>query len=293
MTPRLKWTRCDFEAAEFQHPREPSRQTQNDGCLLSDRRKQTTRSVFPHAAHHCHPHSDVRRRCPACASPRRPRRHPPGVFGSRDPGPSRRASPRPSRWLSPLHRPTVLALDFDGVVCDSEPESSISGWSTLSRCGPRTTRRIRARAGGPETHQAGGGDGLRNTARAVIEDTGGCHRERLGRLMPELMERWQLDRAEVADTAIRDDWMGAGLDGGWRPTSFTRRRRSRGGEPSRHADVFVVTTKQARCVGDHVAKGEPGDPPERLFRRPCPAFRRRRCCSRCRRTPRPARASSS
>ena len=87
--------------------------------------------------------------------------------------------------------------------------------------------------------------------------------------MPELMERgswtarrWCADTARSGTTG----WPPTST-GGWRPTSFTSRAaKPCVAESSRHADVFVVTTKQARFASAIMSrKANLEIPPERLF----------------------------
>ena len=103
---------------------------------------------------------------------------------------------------------TVFALDFDGVVCDSEPESSISGWKHGEQLFPdvfggrddatkdRVLSQLKAVRPVVET-------GFENTllARALLEELPGHGVEDIiagwGNLMPGLMTRWELDRGEM------------------------------------------------------------------------------------------------
>jgi hypothetical protein len=99
--------------------------------------------------------------------------------------------------------PTVYALDFDGVVCDSEPESSISGWKYARALWPEifvddseaTTRRV---LDGLKRTRPVVETGFENTllARCVYEEIPGYSVDEIlaswGALMPPLMERWNL-----------------------------------------------------------------------------------------------------
>ena len=99
--------------------------------------------------------------------------------------------------------PTVYALDFDGVVCDSEPESSVSGWKHARALWPEifvddseaTTRRV---LDGLKRTRPVVETGFENTllARCVYEEIPGYSVDEIlaswGALMPPLMERWNL-----------------------------------------------------------------------------------------------------
>ena len=179
--------------------------------------------------------------------------------------------------VAPSTASTVLALDFDGVVCDSEPESSISGWKHAVALWPEVfddeTQYARVLEGLKRTRPVVE-TGFENTllARCILEKTHSADAivNDWGALMPELMERWQLDRAEMVRGygAIRDDWMAADLDGWLAPNLIYPGvgEAVRLAESSRHADVFVVTTKQARFASAIMSqKANLEIPPERLF----------------------------
>ena len=172
---------------------------------------------------------------------------------------------------------TVLALDFDGVVCDSEPESSISGWKHAVALWPEVfddeTQYARVLEGLKRTRPVVE-TGFENTllARCILEETHSTDDiiNNWGAIMPELMERWALDRAEMVRGygAIRDDWMAADLDGWLEPNLIYPGvgEAVRLAETSPHAQVFVVTTKQARFASAIMSRKANIDiPPERLF----------------------------
>ena len=172
----------------------------------------------------------------------------------------------------------VFALDFDGVVCDSEPESSISGWKHGVDLWPevfgpadaekgRVLDELRLVRPVVET-------GFENTllARALLEkihtvddiiaDWGG--------LMPGLMERWGCDRGEMVAGygKIRDDWMAADLDGWLAPNLVYPgvAEACIAAEDSANCDVFIVTTKQARFAQAIMRqKGNLRIPDDRVF----------------------------
>ena len=176
---------------------------------------------------------------------------------------------------------TVFALDFDGVVCDSEPESSISGWKHGIQLWPdvfegrdeaaktRTLNQLKSVRPVVET-------GFENTllARALLEELPGHSVDDIianwGKLMPGLMERWKLDRGEMVSGygAIRDDWMAADLDGWLAPNLIYPgvAEACIAAEESNACDVYIVTTKQARFASAIMErKGKLVIPPERVF----------------------------
>lgn len=178
---------------------------------------------------------------------------------------------------------TVLALDFDGVVCDSEPESSISGWKHGEQLWPdvfgapsvddavktRVLSELKAVRPVVET-------GFENTllARALLEQLPGHSVDDIvagwGGLMPGLMARWELDRGEMVSGygTIRDDWMAADLEGWLAPNLIFPgvAEACIAAEESDACDVFIVTTKQARFASAIMRqKGNLHIPPERVF----------------------------
>ena len=174
---------------------------------------------------------------------------------------------------------TVLALDFDGVVCDSEPESSISGWKHAAEVWPDVfadaSQMDRVLEGLKRTRPVVE-TGFENTllARAILENLPGFSVEEIiadwGALMPKLMSRWELDRSEMVAGygAIRDRWMEADLDG-WLAPNLVYPGVAEAvieAEASAHSDVFIVTTKQARFASAIMEKkGNLIIPDERVF----------------------------
>ena len=160
---------------------------------------------------------------------------------------------------SPPARRRFLALDFDGVVCDSEPESSISGWKHGVELWPDVfsdeTQRDRVLAGLKKVRPVVE-TGFENTilARALLEELPGHSADDIianwGGLMPGLMSRWGLDRAEMVAGygKIRDDWMEADLAGWLAPNLIYPgvAEACIAAEESDKCDLYVVTTKQAR-----------------------------------------------
>ena len=170
----------------------------------------------------------------------------------------------------------VFALDFDGVVCDSEPESSISGWKHGVDLWPevfgpadaekgRVLDELRLVRPVVET-------GFENTllARALLEKITVDDIADWGGLMPGLMERWGCDRGEMVAGygKIRDDWMAADLDGWLAPNLVYPgvAEACIAAEDSANCDVFIVTTKQARFAQAIMRrKGNLRIPDDRVF----------------------------
>jgi hypothetical protein len=178
---------------------------------------------------------------------------------------------------APSTASTVLALDFDGVVCDSEPESSISGWKHAVALWPEVfddeTQYARVLEGLKRTRPVVE-TGFENTllARCILEETHSTDDiiNDWGAIMPTLMERWALDRAEMVRGygAIRDDWMAADLESWLEPNLIYPGvgEAVRLAETSPDVSVFVVTTKQARFASAIMSRKANIDiPSERLF----------------------------
>ena len=157
---------------------------------------------------------------------------------------------------------TLFALDFDGVVCDSVGESSLSAWKHGVQLWPeifdnegalkekeRVVAQLRAVRPVVET-------GYENTilARALLENLDGYDVESIikdwPRLSEELMQKWQLNRKTMVLEfgEIRDEWIQSDFKSWLQPNAlyedvpealkFCTERKD--------AKVTVVTTKQAR-----------------------------------------------
>ena len=172
----------------------------------------------------------------------------------------------------------VFALDFDGVVCDSEPESSISGWKHGLDLWPEVFGPASAEQGrvldGLKRVRPVVETGFENTllARALLEKihTADDIIADWGGLMPGLMERWNCDRGEMVAGygKIRDDWMAADLNGWLAPNLVYPgvAEACIAAETSTKCDVFIVTTKQARFAQAIMeGKGDLVIPDERVF----------------------------
>ena len=156
----------------------------------------------------------------------------------------------------------IFALDFDGVVCDSVGESSLSAWRhgvelwpsvfdtpEASREKARVLEELRAVRPVVET-------GYENTtlARALLERLEGFSVEEIlsdwDAMSPTLMERWSLDRKTMVEAfgRIRDDWIRDDFDGWLAPNALypgvaeaVKKAQARS-----DAEVKIVTTKQGR-----------------------------------------------
>ena len=156
----------------------------------------------------------------------------------------------------------IFALDFDGVVCDSVGESSLSAWKhgvelwpevfdtpEATTAKPRVLEELRAVRPVVET-------GYENTtlARALLEKLDGYGVEDIlnewDQISGGLMQRWGLDRATMVEAfgRIRDDWIEEDFDGWLEPNALypgvaeaVKRAQARS-----DAAVKIVTTKQGR-----------------------------------------------
>lgn len=157
---------------------------------------------------------------------------------------------------------TIFALDFDGVVCDSVGESSLSAWKHGLELWPEVFGAPGAEAEKPrvldelrrvrpvvET-------GYENTtlARALLERLPGYGVDEIlndwDGMSGGLMTMWGLDRATMVEAfgRIRDDWIKSDFDGWLEPNALypgvseaVLAAQGRG-----DAAVKIVTTKQGR-----------------------------------------------
>ena len=172
----------------------------------------------------------------------------------------------------------VFALDFDGVVCDSEPESSISGWKHGLDLWPEVFGPASAEQGrvldGLKRVRPVVETGFENTllARALLEKihTADDIIADWGGLMPGLMERWNCDRGEMVAGygKIRDDWMAADLNGWLAPNLvYPGVAEACIAAEDVHPLRRVHRHHQAGQVraGHHGGKGRPVIPDERVF----------------------------
>jgi phosphoglycolate phosphatase-like HAD superfamily hydrolase len=157
---------------------------------------------------------------------------------------------------------TLFALDFDGVVCDSVGESSLSAWKHGVQLWPELFEHERAnekkdtvldklRAVRPVVET-----GYENTilARALLENLNGYDVESILKDWPilseKLMQKWQLDRKTMVLEfgKIRDDWIRTDFKSWLQPNALYEDvpEALRFCTERRDAKVTIVTTKQAR-----------------------------------------------
>lgn len=157
---------------------------------------------------------------------------------------------------------TLFALDFDGVVCDSVGESSLSAWKHGAQLWPEVFDCERAnekkdevldklRAVRPVVET-----GYENTilARALLENLDGYDVESILKDWPilseTLMKKWQLDRKTMVLEfgKIRDDWIRTDFKSWLQPNALYEDvpEALRFCTERRDAKVTIVTTKQAR-----------------------------------------------
>ncbi|GMH34394.1 hypothetical protein BSKO_02228 [Bryopsis sp. KO-2023] len=153
----------------------------------------------------------------------------------------------------------LWALDFDGVICDSCGESSLSAWKAAAKLWPETMNSQAAldkkdsiiedmRAVRPVVET-----GYENIVqiRCLLEGVGVDEMlEDWGSILEDYMKKWSLDRAELVELfgSTRDKWMAEDL------TSWLAPNRIYQGLPDalksamedEQKEVYIVTTKQAR-----------------------------------------------
>lgn len=153
----------------------------------------------------------------------------------------------------------VIALDFDGVVCDSVGESSLSAFKAAAIYWPDVFATPEAEAAKPRLVEQ------MRAVRPVVE-TGyenivqiRCLYEGVGvddmlerwhgGMLSDYMAKWALDRDKLVKLfgSVRDEWIAADLAGWLAPNRIypgvaeAVRAALAGGD-----EVYVVTTKQAR-----------------------------------------------
>eukprot|EP00238_Polyblepharides_amylifera_P002717 CAMPEP_0196580380 /NCGR_PEP_ID=MMETSP1081-20130531/28593_1 /TAXON_ID=36882 /ORGANISM="Pyramimonas amylifera, Strain CCMP720" /LENGTH=263 /DNA_ID=CAMNT_0041900231 /DNA_START=251 /DNA_END=1042 /DNA_ORIENTATION=+ len=154
---------------------------------------------------------------------------------------------------------SLLALDFDGVLCDSCGESSLSAWKASEKLWPQIF------AGTSEDRKSS----LLNDMRVVrpVVETGYENMLLLRALIeerntpaellagwstfhPQLMEEWGLDRADMVNKfgEVRDRWIADDFEGWLAPNEFYPGvlDSTRVAMESSSCEVYIVTTKQAR-----------------------------------------------
>lgn len=163
------------------------------------------------------------------------------------------------RWsaLAASAAPDVWALDFDGVACDSVGESSLSAFKAAAKLWPEVFATPEADARKEELVEK------MRVVRPVVE-TGyenivqirclleGVEPEDMLQswhaMLPEYMQRWGLDRAELVDLfgSTRDEWMAADLEGWLAPNRIYPGVAEAMRVLMQAHEVYIVTTKQAR-----------------------------------------------
>lgn len=156
---------------------------------------------------------------------------------------------------------TLFALDFDGVVCDSVGESSLSAWKHGEQLWPdifnsdvqsEKTRVVDAlRTVRPVVET-----GYENTilARALLENLDGYDVQSILKDWPtlseQLMRNWNLDRKTMVLEfgKIRDDWIQSDFKSWLQPNALYKDipEALRFCTERKDAKVTIVTTKQAR-----------------------------------------------
>ncbi|GIM02068.1 hypothetical protein Vretimale_6800 [Volvox reticuliferus] len=186
-------------------------------------------------------HSNCRSGCRAIAS--QPRR----AF----------SSPRIMRWSKCAATGTnLIALDFDGVVCDSCGESSLSAFKAAALLWPEIFLAPEAEARKDELVEK------MRAVRPVVE-TGyenivqiRCLYEGVSvdemlasweTMLPARMAQWGLNRAEMVQLfgRVRDDWIAADLNGWLAPNRIYEGVAGPVRTAMERHQVYIVTTKQA------------------------------------------------
>ena len=178
----------------------------------------------------------------------------------------RRASPM--RAASDASR-DFWALDFDGVCCDTEPESSLSGWRAAAQRWPQLfynprpddkERVLKSMARLRPIIETGYENMVLVrlmyeeilASRARADDTGsrpltvGEVMANWDTLLPSLLQRWDLDRTELIEYfgSVRDEWMAEDLQGWLAPnTMYPGIVDALNASPH---ELYIVTTKNTR-----------------------------------------------
>eukprot|EP00803_Ostreobium_quekettii_P000623 evm.model.scf_313EXC.3 EVM.evm.TU.scf_313EXC.3 scf_313EXC:25657-29939(-) len=151
----------------------------------------------------------------------------------------------------------LWALDFDGVICDSCGESSISAWKAASKLWPEL---FNAQCALDKK------DAVLEDMRAVrpVVETGyenivqvRCLLEGVkvddvlenwSELLPQYMAKWELARDKLVELfgSTRDEWMAEDLQGWLAPNRMYDGLPEALKAAVEHKEVYIVTTKQAR-----------------------------------------------
>eukprot|EP00798_Chlamydomonas_sp_ICE-L_P026047 gene26047-11745_t len=133
--------------------------------------------------------------------------------------------------VSTMASKRIIALDFDGVVCDSVGESSLSGFKAAAKQWPEIFDTPEAEAKKPELVEK-----MRAVRPVVETGLGESARVRLSEKMRALLTLFG---------SVRDDWIATDLAGWLAPNQIYEGVT----EPIRAAmdsdELYIVTTKQA------------------------------------------------
>lgn len=150
----------------------------------------------------------------------------------------------------------VIALDFDGVVCDSVGESSLSGFKAAAVQWPDIFKTPEAEARIPELVE-------KMTAVRPVVETGyenivqirclyeGTSVEDMlanwATMLPAKMDEWKLDRAEMVTLFkdVRDEWIRDDLAGWLAPNRIYDQVGPAVKAAMASEEVYIVTTKMA------------------------------------------------
>lgn len=150
----------------------------------------------------------------------------------------------------------LIALDFDGVICDSCGESSLSAFKAAALQWPEIftspaalarkdelVEKMRAVRPVVET-------GYENIVqiRALYEGMGVDEMlDGWEHLLPECMTKWALDRGQLVQlfTKVRDDWIASDLAGWLAPNRIYEGVAAPLAQALAKQELYIVTTKQA------------------------------------------------
>ncbi|WIA23028.1 hypothetical protein OEZ86_009943 [Tetradesmus obliquus] len=150
----------------------------------------------------------------------------------------------------------VVALDFDGVVCDSVGESSLSAFKAAAIQWPEIFQTAAAEAAKPQLVEQ------MRAVRPVVE-TGyenvvqirclyeGVTVEQMlagwHDMLPAKMKEWGLQRSELVELfgGVRDSWIADDLAGWLAPNRIYPGVADAVAAAMQQDDVYIVTTKQA------------------------------------------------
>ncbi|KAK9815572.1 hypothetical protein WJX72_006066 [[Myrmecia] bisecta] len=171
----------------------------------------------------------------------------------------------------------VWALDFDGVVCDSVGESSLTAWKAAERLWPAVFTSQTAVQARPKVLEQ------MRVVRPVVE-TGyenipqiRCLLEgikvpdilsRWHTILEEHMAKWGLERQQMVALfgSTRDDWIAKDLAGWLAPNRIYPGVAEALQRALQQEEVYIVTTKQARFTEMLLHNmAEVLFPPERIF----------------------------